>query len=301
MVAEPPAAVAAGPACLLAVVAEGAASPLQGEPWEAVMAHMAQRLLWTDPTFVMDLARTTDLDAPLPTPPGIVVVVGVHDSVVVKQVVARFSGVPTLVALDCGAEVEAVVRLGGSFQNQRSALAALLARLPWGPERSRRQLAATIGTAWGRHRADDVLFGLLLLIDAFVRPVPQLAGLRAQDLGALQRMATKCGPQIWACLTDESCKQALDCLNACPPNDQVGTHPGDSAAPAEKVKEKSRTVWSCFCRDSGSGRFSGLTKSRREVVLPTYHVTSGLVLLRPIPGFYTGLTMSCSKGLAHVL
>jgi hypothetical protein len=299
-VAEPAAAVAAGPACLLAVVAEGAASPLQGEPWEAVMAHMAQRLLWTDPTFVMDLSRTTDLDAPLHPPPGIVVVVGVHDSALAQRVVARFAGVPTLVALDCGPEVEAAVRVGGSFQHQRSALATLLARLPWGPERSRRQLAATIGTAWGRQRADDVLFGLLLLIDALVRPVPQLAGLRAQDLGTLQRMATKCGPQIWACLTDESCQQALDCLNACPPNDQVGTHPGDGAAAEEKVKENSHTslVLLVLGHLLWAERFSGLIKSRKEVVSPTYHVTVWVGPTSPHPQFLYWLTMSYSLTMA---
>lgn len=208
------------------MVGAGAASPLQGEPWTAVMAHMAQRLLWTDPAFVMHVVRDTDLApsaAGVGGHPPIVVVVGVHDDAVGQRMVQRYADVATLVALDCGPAVEAAVRLGGSFQHPRSALAGLLAKLPWGPAAARRQLAATIGSAWGRNRADDVLFGLLLLVDAFVRPVPQLAGLRAQDLGMLQKMATKCGPQIWACLTDASCKQALDCLNACPPNDQVRT------------------------------------------------------------------------------
>jgi hypothetical protein len=42
-----------------------------------------------------------------------------------------------------------------------------------------------------------------------------------QDLGVLVNMVSKCGPQILACVTDPTCKAALDCLQACDPTDQV--------------------------------------------------------------------------------
>lgn len=35
-------------------------------------------------------------------------------------------------------------------------------------------------------------------------------------------MVTKCGGQIFRCVTDTSCKAALDCLQTCEFNDQVG-------------------------------------------------------------------------------
>lgn len=37
-----------------------------------------------------------------------------------------------------------------------------------------------------------------------------------------QCMVTKCGGQIFRCVTDTSCKAALDCLQTCEFNDQVG-------------------------------------------------------------------------------
>ena len=37
----------------------------------------------------------------------------------------------------------------------------------------------------------------------------------------LLNMVSKCGPQILACVTDPTCKAALDCLQECDPTDQV--------------------------------------------------------------------------------
>ena len=34
-------------------------------------------------------------------------------------------------------------------------------------------------------------------------------------------MVSKCGPQILACVSDPTCKAALDCLQACDPTDQA--------------------------------------------------------------------------------
>ena len=34
-------------------------------------------------------------------------------------------------------------------------------------------------------------------------------------------MVSKCGSQVVACVTDETCKAALDCLQECDPLDQV--------------------------------------------------------------------------------
>ncbi len=45
--------------------------------------------------------------------------------------------------------------------------------------------------------------------------------MRAQDLSAVWKMCTKCGPKIVACLRDPQCKAALDCLQGCASNDQV--------------------------------------------------------------------------------
>lgn len=48
-----------------------------------------------------------------------------------------------------------------------------------------------------------------------------MKSMRAQDLSAVWKMCTKCGPKIVACLRDPQCKAALDCLQGCASNDQV--------------------------------------------------------------------------------
>ena len=53
------------------------------------------------------------------------------------------------------------------------------------------------------------------------RPAIEVRCSNAQDLGVLVNMISKCGPQILACVSDPTCKAALDCLQACDPTDQV--------------------------------------------------------------------------------
>ena len=45
----------------------------------------------------------------------------------------------------------------------------------------------------------------------------------------LQCMASKCGGEILSCVTDATCKTALDCLQGCAFNDQVGIQAGIQA------------------------------------------------------------------------
>ena len=57
-----------------------------------------------------------------------------------------------------------------------------------------------------------------------------MKSMRAQDLSAVWKMCTKCGPKIVACLRDPQCKAALDCLQGCASNDQVCRQQGLSTA-----------------------------------------------------------------------
>jgi hypothetical protein len=48
---------------------------------------------------------------------------------------------------------------------------------------------------------------------------------RPPGLGLVACLVTKCRPQLVACLRDATCKACVDCLNACPANDQVRVYP----------------------------------------------------------------------------
>ncbi|GBG71423.1 hypothetical protein CBR_g8843 [Chara braunii] len=113
----------------------------------------------------------------------------------------------------------------GEEEAGQTLLGSLAMALPWTSAAKKMKAAQrtseTVQQAWERRKADDVLFVLMLLIDSYVVDIPQLKNLRANNLSALWCMVTKCGPKIAACLADPTCSKALECLNKCPPNDQV--------------------------------------------------------------------------------
>ncbi|XP_021828758.1 uncharacterized protein LOC110769146 isoform X2 [Prunus avium] len=83
------------------------------------------------------------------------------------------------------------------------------------------EVVQTVSQAWDRHNTDDIRFCLLVVINAYIRPVPILKNLRSKGLSTLSCMVKNCGPQILNCLLDPNCRKALQCLNQCSPVDQV--------------------------------------------------------------------------------
>jgi len=93
-----------------------------------------------------------------------------------------------------------------------------------GLSRAEAALAESVRELWRRKNFDDLLFLLLLLIDACVEPVPRVsmtAGGGGGSLGLIWCMLTNCREEVVACVTDPECKAALDCLTGCGLNDQV--------------------------------------------------------------------------------
>ena len=83
------------------------------------------------------------------------------------------------------------------------------------------EVVQTVTEAWDRRSSDDIRFCLLLLINAYIRPVPVLKNLRAKGFSTLNCMLKNCGRQVLNCLLDPNCRKALQCLNKCSPVDQV--------------------------------------------------------------------------------
>nr|ACU22697.1 unknown [Glycine max] len=83
------------------------------------------------------------------------------------------------------------------------------------------EVVQTVSEAWDRHNSDDIRFCLLVLINAYIRPVPVLKNLRAKGFSTLNCMLKNCGRQVLNCLLDPNCRKALQCLNKCSSVDQV--------------------------------------------------------------------------------
>ncbi|GAB4848309.1 hypothetical protein Ancab_002976, partial [Ancistrocladus abbreviatus] len=87
--------------------------------------------------------------------------------------------------------------------------------------KEQKEVVRAITEAWDRHNSDDVRFCLLVVINAYIRPVEILKNLRSKGFSTLSCMVRNCGPQILNCLLDPNCRRALECLNKCSPVDQV--------------------------------------------------------------------------------
>lgn len=75
---------------------------------------------------------------------------------------------------------------------------------------------------WERGHSDDILYMFLVVINGVVTDIPSVSEiLKPVTFRALQCMIFNCGKEIVDCQRNPTCKAALQCLERCPPNDQV--------------------------------------------------------------------------------
>lgn len=104
------------------------------------------------------------------------------------------------------------------------------------------EVVKTISEAWNRYNSDDIRFSLLVIINAYIRPVSVLKNLRAKGFSSLNCMIKNCAPQVLSCLLDPNCRKALQCLNNCSPVDQVCTYKCIASYESAKLEEFSLCV-----------------------------------------------------------
>lgn len=104
------------------------------------------------------------------------------------------------------------------------------------------EVVKTISEAWNRYNSDDIRFSLLVIINAYIRPVSVLKNLRAKGFSSLNCMIKNCAPQVLNCLLDPNCRKALQCLNNCSPVDQVCTYKCIASYESAKLEEFSLCV-----------------------------------------------------------
>jgi hypothetical protein len=98
-------------------------------------------------------------------------------------------------------------------------LLSVLSNFPVGPGTAAKTWRLLQGM-WLRRSSDDLAFLLLLAINDFVKPIPSTQ-VNMGDARSLVDMVTKCRKEIFDCVSDPKCKEALDKLSACGLNDQV--------------------------------------------------------------------------------
>lgn len=209
----------------MAVVGEGALSPLKSASWLDVMLHTAERLKWVDEEYEMLVYTDNILKSDTPVQnlerdlmtASILLIVSVTKQDSVEWIQRYSQNIPNIVCFDSSPALEN--KLGGSFvpREKKSTIFSKLNK----KTKETVELAQTISEAWVRHNSDDIRFCILIIINSYIKPVPILKNLRAQGFSTLNCMVKNCGRQVLNCLLDPNCRKALQCLNQCSPVDQV--------------------------------------------------------------------------------
>ncbi|KAL8473689.1 hypothetical protein ACS0TY_030509 [Phlomoides rotata] len=221
------------PVRIVALVGEGSVSPLKSTPWHDVMIHTAEKLKWVDEEFEMvvftdNVCRANDeshetvvqLQEAL-RQANILMLVAVTNQESIKWIQMNSQGVPNIICFDSSPTL--TNKLGGSLI-QTTTIRSIFSKLPLPQSKKIKEsedVVTSVYEAWERHNSDDIRFCLLVIINAYIRPVSILKNLRAKGFSTLNCMVTNCGPQILNCLLDANCRKALQCLNKCSPVDQV--------------------------------------------------------------------------------
>ncbi|XP_066306834.1 violaxanthin de-epoxidase, chloroplastic-like [Miscanthus floridulus] len=212
---------------IVAVVGEGSISPIKDTPWEEVMRHMADRLKWVDEGFEMlvftdNLIDHDNLRKELLSQCDMLLNVAITNQDAVQWLINNSKHISNVICFQSSPSL--VNKLGGTYVQYTGEqdMFGKLANIgkPSGVKESA-EVLKTISNAWERHNSDDIRFCLLVVINAYIRPVSMLKNLRAKGLSTLSCMIKNCGPQILNCLFDPNCRKALQCLNSCSPTDQV--------------------------------------------------------------------------------
>lgn len=216
---------------IVGIVGEGSVSPLNSASWYEVMLHTAKRLKWVDDGFEMlvlmdNIQQSTGETVKTLTKElhyaDILVLISVTNEESVKWIQRNSQNIPNIVCFESSPTLRN--KLGGSFiqSETRGNIFSKLSEISQPKKVNESEdIVKTIYEAWDRHNSDDIRFSLLVIINAYIRPVSILKNLRAQGFSTLSCMVKNCGPQVLNCLLDPNCRKALQCLNQCSPVDQV--------------------------------------------------------------------------------
>ncbi|XP_057774942.1 violaxanthin de-epoxidase, chloroplastic isoform X2 [Salvia miltiorrhiza] len=174
---------------------------------------------------------------------NILLVVAVTDQESIRWIQSNSQDVANIICFDSSPSL--TNKLGGSLVQTRAAgsIFGNIITLPQPKKvKESEEVAKSVNEAWSRHNSDDIRFCLLVVVNAFIKPVPVLKNLRAKGFSTLSCMVKNCGPQILNCLLDENCRKALQCLNRCSPVDQVCNYKCIASYESRELEEFSLCV-----------------------------------------------------------
>lgn len=182
---------------------------------------------WVDEGYQMDVFTDSSCESNLNLlrelrVTDILVIVGLTNPDSVKWVQSNCGNVENIISFESSPRI--TNKLGGfsvNSQSQGSFWGKVTELFQSKKSSESREVVRAVTDAWERHNSDDIRFCLLVIINAYIKPVPILQNLRAKGFSTLNCMVKNCGPQILNCLLDPNCRNALQCLNQCSPVDQV--------------------------------------------------------------------------------
>ncbi|KAJ0985570.1 hypothetical protein J5N97_003926 [Dioscorea zingiberensis] len=216
---------------IIAIVGEGSISPLKDAPWMEVMLHTANRLKWVDEGFQMlvfsdksILAKDTNLQNIQKEliSADLLVNVALRNQKAIDWIQVNSAHIPNVICFESSLSLRN--KLGGIMIPSKSEENVFIKLVDIAKPKSNKELlqvAKALSDAWGRHNSDDIRFCLLVIIDAYIKPVPILKNLRSKGFSTLSCMLKNCASEVMNCLLDPNCRKALQCLNTCSPTDQV--------------------------------------------------------------------------------
>nr|XP_029152987.1 uncharacterized protein LOC112791212 isoform X2 [Arachis hypogaea] len=202
------------PVRMLAVVGHGAVSPLKSALWQEVMLHTAERLKWVDEGYELlvfsdeciqsDQQKALRLQSEL-LKADILVIVAVTGKESIEWIKIHSRTIQNVICFDSTTDLKN--KLGGyEVHNQvkGSIFGKVLGNSQSDKTGESSKVVQTVSEAWDRHSSDDIRFCLLVLINAYIRPVPVLKNLRAKGFSTLKCMLRNCGRQKNNCLELEA-------------------------------------------------------------------------------------------------
>lgn len=200
-------------------------SPLGGAAWKDVLEHMNTRLGWEDPGYSL---RVYGVGEPIGAGEvdGIMAL-GIKNDDDASQVKAQTASYDSFIAVDSSDFLVDMNRIQGSDVSKKGRYPGLIEAvvdmvLP--KQKDARAAVESIMELYGRKSSDDLFYSFLVFINVALQPVPAVQNSTKRSdagLSELYCMVSKCGSEIFQCVTDPECKTALDCLNSCSFNDQV--------------------------------------------------------------------------------
>ena len=151
-----------------------------GAPWHEVMSHVADRLAWEDPDFKVQIftdAALQNRQAQLQYTEAtqmaqIILLFDISLPASLDVLLDSMHTVPTAIALDSHPQLEAATKLNG-VNLTKSWEKAAAATLPWSSSAKSTKVLHSVRDVYKRKTSDDLLFMLLVLIDAYITEVGQ--------------------------------------------------------------------------------------------------------------------------------